>query len=104
MSSREKAISPPLAAYGSLYMVESYWVSVIHYYCLFSAPSLHIPVGETLLVLLLTLLGDTFSHQTPRSSGSYDLSVSSSTVFLDPKVWGCFLDIPFGIRVHNLAF
>lgn len=41
-------------------------------------------VSETLQMQLLLLLGDTISRQSPRSSGSYTLSIHSFTMFFDP--------------------
>lgn len=56
-------------------------------------------VGETSLVQLLVLLEDKISQQTPSSSGLYNLSTSTSTVFAESKIWECLTDVSIGTGV-----
>ena len=47
-------------------------------------PLMHSHASETLWVQLLMLLGDGLSQQTPQSSTSYNLSLPSSAMLLEP--------------------
>lgn len=60
-------------------------------------------VGDSLLPLLV-IVGEIISQQNPRSSGSYKLSASCSSMFPEPQVSESFIVISFGTRLLNFAY
>lgn len=54
--------------------------------------------------VLLMLLGNTVSQQTPRSSGSCNLSFPSSAMFPEPEVQEYFVDAFKWSGLHNSVF
>lgn len=61
-------------------------------------------VHRSLWAQHLTSLGDIISQQTPLSSCFYNLSTSSSTMFPEPQVQECSIDVSIGTGFNTLNF